>query len=109
MLLLLALVALLLQDTPRRSLASDADSVTSITGAPPAGDEDQLQETRPAKLRRVVKPHAMPAALSGSTGQVLACLNAAVAARSLIPASIMDVARPAPGRRQQRGQAPPQV
>lgn len=109
MLLVQALLALLLQGTPRTSFASDAASAVSITGAQPAGDENQLQETQPAKLRRVVKPRAMPAALAGSAGQVLACLNDVVAARSLIPAAIMDVARPAPGRRQQRGQAPPQL
>ena len=107
LLLLLSLLSSLWQSGAQAAFAHLTEISASATDADRQGDEKYLQEENPAKLRRVAKVPIALAAPSEPADHLILAAMAASPARSLIPATITVIARSAPGRRQQRGQAPP--
>lgn len=107
LLLLLSLLCSLWQSGAQAALAHLTEISASATDADRQGDEKYLQEENPAKLRRVAKVRIALAVQNQPADHLIPASTAASPARSLIPAAITDIARSAPGRRQQRGQAPP--
>lgn len=107
LLLLLSLLTSMWQSGAQAPYAHPTEISASATTADPQDGEKYLQEENPAKLRRVAKVRIAPSVQTAADDQPITVTLAVSPARSLIPAATTDIARSAPGRRQQRGQAPP--
>lgn len=107
LLLLFALPTPLWQDGAQATTSAPVGISTPATGTDLPGDTNPLPQENPATLRRVAKPRLTPAASVKPADPLLVSRLPASPANARVPAATSDIARPAPGRRQQRGQAPP--
>lgn len=107
LLLLFALPTPLWQDGAQATTSAPAGISTPAAGTDLPGGGNPLAQENPATLHRVAKPRLTPAASAKPADPLRVSRLPASPANTLVPAATGDIARPAPGRRQQRGQAPP--
>ena len=107
LLLLFALPTRLWQDGTQATTSAPVGISTPAAGTDLPGDTNPLAQENPATLRRVAKPRLTPAASVKPADPLLVSRLLVSPANARVPAATSDIARPAPGRRQQRGQAPP--